>query len=74
MVSQNSHPEDLMPGFISAEKGGVVRLAALQSQGYLLSQAVRQRFRIFTATMTNPRDKPPNADWRGRLLSMVLSW
>jgi intracellular sulfur oxidation DsrE/DsrF family protein len=26
---------DLLPGFVSAEKGGVVRIAELQSQGYL---------------------------------------
>ncbi len=26
---------DLLPGFVSAERGGVVRLAELQSQGYL---------------------------------------
>lgn len=26
---------DLLPGFISADKGGVVRIAELQSQGYL---------------------------------------
>jgi len=26
---------DLLPGFVNAEKGGVVRIAELQSQGYL---------------------------------------
>jgi hypothetical protein len=26
---------DLLPGFVTAEKGGVVRVAELQSQGYL---------------------------------------
>ncbi len=35
MKSQNVGLKDLLPGFISADKGGVVRLAELQSQGYL---------------------------------------
>ena len=35
VTSQNVSLKDLRPGFISAEKGGVVRLAELQSQGYL---------------------------------------
>jgi uncharacterized protein len=35
MISQNVTLKDLLPGFVSAEKGGVVRLAELQSQGYL---------------------------------------
>ena len=35
MKSQNITLKDLPPGFVSAEKGGVVRLAELQSQGYL---------------------------------------
>jgi intracellular sulfur oxidation DsrE/DsrF family protein len=35
MISQNVTLKDLLPGFISAEKGGVVRLAELQSQGYV---------------------------------------
>ncbi len=35
MISQNITLKDLLPGFISAEKGGVVRLTELQSQGYL---------------------------------------
>jgi uncharacterized protein len=35
MKSQNIGLKDLLPGFISADKGGVVRLAELQSQGYL---------------------------------------
>jgi len=35
MKSQNVALEDLLPGFISADKGGVVRIAELQSQGYL---------------------------------------
>lgn len=35
MKSQNITLTDLLPGFVSAEKGGVVRLAELQSQGYL---------------------------------------
>ncbi|UPK05974.1 DsrE family protein [Bradyrhizobium sp. 170] len=35
MKSQNVAPKDLLPGFIAAEQGGVVRIAELQSQGYL---------------------------------------
>lgn len=35
MKSQNITLKDLLPGFISAERGGVVRIAELQSQGYL---------------------------------------
>lgn len=35
MKSQNVTLKDLLPGFISADKGGVVRLAELQSRGYL---------------------------------------
>jgi len=35
MKSQNVSLKDLLPGFISADKGGVVRAAELQSQGYL---------------------------------------
>ena len=35
MKSQNVALKDLLPGFISADKGGVVRIAELQSQGYL---------------------------------------
>jgi intracellular sulfur oxidation DsrE/DsrF family protein len=35
MKAQNITLADLLPGFVSAEKGGVVRLAELQSQGYL---------------------------------------
>jgi len=34
MISQNVTLRDLLPGFVSAEKGGVVRLAELQSHGY----------------------------------------
>jgi uncharacterized protein len=34
MAAQNVTLRDLLPGFIGAEKGGVVRLAELQSQGY----------------------------------------
>jgi uncharacterized protein len=33
--SQNVSLKELLPGFISADRGGVVRLAELQSQGYL---------------------------------------
>ncbi len=35
MKSQKVGLEDLLPGFISADTGGVVRIAELQSQGYL---------------------------------------
>jgi len=35
MRSQNVGLNDLLPGFIAAEHGGVVRIAELQSQGYL---------------------------------------
>ncbi|MBR0775538.1 DsrE family protein [Bradyrhizobium diazoefficiens] len=35
MKAQNVALPDLLPGFVSAEKGGVVRLAELQAQGYL---------------------------------------
>ena len=35
MKSQNVKLQDLLPGFVNADKGGVVRLAELQSQGYL---------------------------------------
>jgi intracellular sulfur oxidation DsrE/DsrF family protein len=35
MKSQNVTLKELLPGFISADRGGVVRLAELQSQGYL---------------------------------------
>ncbi|MEK9278310.1 MULTISPECIES: DsrE family protein [unclassified Bradyrhizobium] len=35
MRAQNVTLRDLLPGFVSAEKGGVVRLAELQSQGYI---------------------------------------
>ncbi|MFB9266407.1 DsrE family protein [Bradyrhizobium erythrophlei] len=35
MRAQNITLKDLLPGFVSADKGGVVRLAELQSQGYL---------------------------------------
>jgi intracellular sulfur oxidation DsrE/DsrF family protein len=34
MRAQNVTLKDLLPGFISAERGGVVRIAELQSQGY----------------------------------------
>jgi len=34
MISEDVTLRDLLPGFVSAEKGGVVRLAELQSQGY----------------------------------------
>lgn len=35
MKAQNVTLKDLLPGFVSADHGGVVRLAELQSQGYL---------------------------------------
>ena len=35
MKSQKVELNDLLPGFIAAETGGVVRIAELQSQGYL---------------------------------------
>jgi uncharacterized protein len=35
MKSQNISLNDLLPAFVSAGTGGVVRLAELQSQGYL---------------------------------------
>jgi uncharacterized protein len=35
MASQNVMLKDLLPGFVAAERGGVVRIAELQSQGYL---------------------------------------
>ena len=35
MKSQNITLRDLLPGFVSAESGGVVRLAELQSRGYV---------------------------------------
>jgi len=35
MKSQNVGLRDLLPGFVAAERGGVVRIAELQSHGYL---------------------------------------
>ena len=35
MRAQNITLADLVPGFVAAEKGGVVRIAELQAQGYL---------------------------------------
>jgi uncharacterized protein len=35
MKSQNVTVQDLLPGFVALEQGGVVRIAELQSQGYL---------------------------------------
>ncbi len=35
MRSQKIALGDLLPGFVNADKGGVVRIAELQSQGYL---------------------------------------
>jgi intracellular sulfur oxidation DsrE/DsrF family protein len=35
MKAQNVSLPDLLPGFVNADRGGVVRIAELQSQGYL---------------------------------------
>jgi intracellular sulfur oxidation DsrE/DsrF family protein len=35
MKSQNVTLKDLLPGFVNADRGGVVRIAELQSHGYL---------------------------------------
>jgi intracellular sulfur oxidation DsrE/DsrF family protein len=35
MAAQKVTLKDLLPGFVKAEEGGVVRLAELQSQGYV---------------------------------------
>jgi uncharacterized protein len=35
MKSQNVELKDPLPGFVAAERGGVVRIAELQSQGHL---------------------------------------
>ena len=35
MKSQHVTLKDLLPGFVSADQGGVVRLAELQAQGYV---------------------------------------
>jgi uncharacterized protein len=35
MKSQHVTVNELLPGFVAAEQGGVVRIAELQSQGYL---------------------------------------
>jgi len=35
MKAQNLTLTDLLPGFVTAEQGGVVRIAELQSQGYV---------------------------------------
>jgi intracellular sulfur oxidation DsrE/DsrF family protein len=35
MKSQNVVLRDLLPGFVSADRGGVVRIAELRSPGYL---------------------------------------
>ena len=35
MKSQKVDLKDLLPGFVSVDQGGVVRIAELQSQGYL---------------------------------------
>jgi intracellular sulfur oxidation DsrE/DsrF family protein len=34
MKSQHVTLKDLLPGFVSADRGGMVRIAELQSQGY----------------------------------------
>jgi intracellular sulfur oxidation DsrE/DsrF family protein len=35
MMGQKVTLKDLLPGFVSLEQGGVVRIAELQSQGYV---------------------------------------
>ena len=35
MKSQNVMLKDLLPGFVAADQGGVVRIAELQTQGYV---------------------------------------
>ena len=40
MKSQNVTVTELLPGFVVADKGGVVRIAELQSQGYLYLRQV----------------------------------
>jgi intracellular sulfur oxidation DsrE/DsrF family protein len=35
MKSQNVTLKDLLPGFVAAARGGVVRIAELQAPGYL---------------------------------------
>ena len=35
MKTQNVTVKELLPGFIAADRGGVVRIAELQAQGYL---------------------------------------
>ena len=35
MKSQNVAEKDLLPGFVKLDRGGVVRIAELQSQGYV---------------------------------------
>jgi hypothetical protein len=37
MKSQNVALKDLLPGFITADRGGMVWIAELQSRGYLRS-------------------------------------
>jgi intracellular sulfur oxidation DsrE/DsrF family protein len=40
-TSQNVALKDLLPGFVVAERGGVVRIAELQSQDYLYLRPLR---------------------------------
>ena len=35
MKAQNVTLKDLLPGFINADRGGVVRIAELQADGYV---------------------------------------
>jgi uncharacterized protein len=35
MKAQEIKLKDLLPGFVAADEGGVVRIAELQSQGYV---------------------------------------
>ena len=46
MKAQNITLTDLLPGFVSAEKGGVVRLAELQSQGVSRRRGLRAPARL----------------------------
>ena len=41
MKSQNVTVSELLPGFVVADKGGVVRIAELQSQGVSVPAALR---------------------------------
>jgi uncharacterized protein len=63
MKPENVSLKELLPGFVSADKGGVVRLAELQSQSYLclrpqtLRRTVIKLFRVRGCIGSNPRDR-----------------